>query len=328
MGDPAASDASARAWHTKAGRRLAAALTKARRRPSARTERVLLVVSLVAFVGAAAVAAGRFPAAPADIRWGLLAIAGLVGMPANVVLNAVEFQVIGRFVDQRVAMGRAVKVTIVGSAANLLPLPGSTLVRVQALAAEKARYRDAFVASAAVGVMAVGANLALAGVAQAFRARLPAVVLLLAGAVLVTGAAIAAIVAVFPRSQAVRPASAAFTVEVIYASVSAVRLWLILHGLGLDVGLPEVFVLTATGALATAVGFFPAGLGIREAMIGILSPVVGIPLAAGLAGAVVERLLWFAVLAIASGGLLVRDRHALSRPRLAGDASSTDPSGS
>ena len=295
-----------RGWSHRVEPRVTALLARARRRPSRQAERLLFAVSLLTFVGAAVVAAGRFPDAQPDIRWGLLAAAGLVGMPANIVLNAAEFHIIGRFVNQRVPAARAVKVTVLGSAANLLPIPGSTLVRVQALVADKARYRDAIAASIAVGVLSVGANLILAGLAQAQRAPATVVLGLVGAGVAVTAIALAAVATVRSHAPTARLSWAAFGIEVLYASVSAVRLWVILLALGLEVPLASAFALAATGSLATAVGFFPAGLGIREALIGAISPLVGLPLAAGLAGAVVERLFWFVVLAIAAGIILLR----------------------
>ena len=295
-----------RRWRDEIGPKVTALLARTRRRPSRRTERVLFGVSLVTFVGAAVVAASRLPAAEPDVRWGLLAAAGLVGMPLNIGLNAVEFHLIGRFVHQRVPAGRAVKVTVLGSAANLLPIPGSTLVRVQALVADQARYRDAIAASIAVGVMSVGANLVLAGLAQAPRAAPGVVVGLVAAGAAVTGLALAAVSTVRSQAPTARLSWAAFAVEVVYASVSAVRLWVILLALGLEVPIASAFALTATGSIATAVGFFPAGLGIREALIGAISPLVGVPLAVGLAGSVAERLFWFVVLAVAAGVVMVR----------------------
>lgn len=298
-------------WPQRVGEALTRIALRARRRPSLRAERILLGISFVVFVGTAIAAAWNLPSADPQIRWALLGAAALL-TPANLVLNAVEFQVIARFVRQRIPLPRAVKVTVLGSAANLLPLPGSTLVRVHALAANRATYRGAFGASIAVGVMSVAANLLLAGTVMIQRAPSWVVAALLGAGAFATAAALG-IVSLGPgQRHNLRFAATAFGVELVYASVSAVRLWLILLGLGTDVALASAFALTAAGALATAVGFFPGGLGLRELLVGMISPLVGLTIPAGLSGAVLQRLLGLSVLALAAGTILVRTRASLS----------------
>ena len=287
-------------------------LRKVRRRPSRRAERALLLTSFLIFVVVAVAGAVNFPEVD-EVRWWLLLLAGGLGMPLNVILNAVEFQIIGRFVGQRVRFARATKVTVVGSAANMLPIPGSTLVRIQALVADEASYRGAITASVAVGIFSVGANLGLAGVALSTRAEPLVVGGLLGASALAVFAAVASIRVSFDGTVTLRWGGAAFAIEILYASTAAVRLYLILLGLGLDIGLPAAFALTAAGSLATAVGFFPGGLGIREVFVGLISPLVGVPVAAGMVGQVVTRLFWFGVLAVAALILFVREGRQVFR---------------
>jgi hypothetical protein len=48
-------------------------------------------------------------------------------------------------------------------------------------------------------------------------------------------------------------------------------------------------------------------MGVKEALVGLVSPLVGVPVAVGITGAVVTRLFGFATLAVASSTLVVRD---------------------
>ncbi|MGD8837952.1 MAG: hypothetical protein PVI70_00005, partial [Gammaproteobacteria bacterium] len=59
----------------------------------------------------------------------------LIGVPLTLCLNAVEFGILARLGRVEVTMLKALEITLLGSAANLLPLPGSTMVRVAALKA-------------------------------------------------------------------------------------------------------------------------------------------------------------------------------------------------
>lgn len=311
------------AEHRPVLRRVLRVAALARRQPSARTQRILLAVSLVAFVTAAIFGLGNLPDLGTGLVLPVLAL-GLLLMPVTILLNAAEFMVLGYVVGGRVHVAQAVRVTLIGSAANILPIPGSTLVRIQALAAAKARYRDAVTASVVLGLLSVSASLLLAGVVNSLADPT------------VTSATVAAIgiATVFGSLMMMRVVSvkgargrlglAALALELVYAGFSSLRLWLIMVGLGLDVSLPAAFALTATGFVATAVGFFPAGLGIREALLGAVSPLVGIPVAVGVAAAVVERIFWFVVLALSAGVILVRDgRQAFAVPRDHATASET-----
>ena len=299
-------------WLHRVGKTVTHLALRARRRPSPRVERILLSISFVVFVGTAITAAWNLPSLDPQIRWGLLGAAALI-TPANVVLNAVEFQVIARFVSQRIPLRRAIRITVLGSAANLLPIPGSTLVRVHALATGRATYRSAIGASVAVGVMSVGANLLLAGTVLIKQASFGVVAALLGAGILTTAAGLGVISLGTGQRHNHRFAATAFGVELLYASVSAVRLWMILLGLGTDVELASAFALTAAGALATAVGFFPGGLGLRELLVGTVSPLVGLSITAGLSGAVLQRLFGLTVLALAAGTILLRTRSRLSK---------------
>jgi hypothetical protein len=78
--------------------------------PSRPAQRLLIAGRVVLFVGAAVVAASRLPPPSAAVRWWfLLPVAG-IGVPASVLLNAVEFRVSARMAGTRVGFGRAVVV--------------------------------------------------------------------------------------------------------------------------------------------------------------------------------------------------------------------------
>src|SRR5262245_49629235 len=57
------------------------------------------------------------------IRWELILIAGLVCVPVITALNALEYRVMAHFADHHPPALEIVQVSIMGSAANLLPVP-------------------------------------------------------------------------------------------------------------------------------------------------------------------------------------------------------------
>ncbi len=298
---------------------------KARRKPSPRVERILLAVSFVAFVVLGVLAIKNFPDV-AHTRWGILLAAGILGQCASLVFNAGEFAVTARFVGQRVPMHRAMRVTIIGSAANLLPLPGGALVRVQALAADGARYRHSLTAAAAIGVTSVGSTFIVVGLANTGTAGTWTVLGLIALGIVVIAIAAAMLRTAAPSSRRAARYSLYFVlVEAGYAIMASFRMWGIFQGLGVHVSIPAAFALSGVGSIATAASFFPGELGIKELIVGLVSPLVGVKVAVGITGAVVTRLFGFAILAVAASSLFVGDFIRRSRHHRPGtDAAPTD----
>jgi hypothetical protein len=292
------------------GARLALRLVdeKVRRKPSKRVERILLIVSFIVFVVLGVIAVGNFPDVGTGIRWEILLPAGILGTGASLLFNAAEFSVTARFVGQEVPFLRSMRVTIIGSAANLLPLPGGALVRVQALASDGARYRHSLTAAATIGVMSVGATFVVVGIASSGTAGVGAVLALFGIGIVVSLVATAMLrTATSDARHAGKYGVYFFVVEALYATMASFRLWGIFEGLGVHVSLPDAFALSGVGSIATAASFFPGEMGVKEALVGLVSPLVGVPVAVGITGAVVTRLFGFATLAVASSTLVVRD---------------------
>ena len=84
-------------------------------------------------------------------------LVGFVG-PIAVLLNALEFKWMAAVADFDVTWRRAVSVTVLSSAANLLPLPGGVAVRVAELKAAGAGYRVGVDSQRAIARGALGAK--------------------------------------------------------------------------------------------------------------------------------------------------------------------------
>jgi uncharacterized membrane protein YbhN (UPF0104 family) len=79
-------------------------------------------------------------------------------------------------------------------------------------------------------------------------------------------------------------------VESATVAVSAVRIYLAFHIVGLSVSAGQAVALTAAQIIAAAIGFFPAGLGLRELIAGGIASAVGVAVSAAVASTVVDRL--------------------------------------
>ena len=105
---------------------------------SPKVRRTALLVSMLFIAVGVAVSLAREPGLLRDIDWAYLLLVLCCGVPVTITLNAYEFLLSGRLVGQRIPFPRALEIAVVGTAANMLPLPGATLVRIVGLKASGA----------------------------------------------------------------------------------------------------------------------------------------------------------------------------------------------
>jgi hypothetical protein len=274
-----------------------------------RHRRPLLVVATSALIAAMVWAWNRAGLAIDDLSWKPLVALALVAAPTSLLLKAAEFMVAARITDQRPSPRLAMETAVVSSAANLLPLPGSLLVTVKALADGGAGYGGAVAASAVPGIVWLGITGVVGGSALVIEgAAAVGLIVLIGGVVAFFGAS-----AVFRSTgpSAGRPALvlAILLVETGWLAVSGFRFTLAAAVVGVDLTLPQALALSVAGAITVAIGFFPGGLGVREALIAALSPLIGLDLETGVLLGAVDRVVWLGFLALAGVGLAVSRRR-------------------
>ncbi len=282
-----------------------AGLVRAPRR-SPTTQRVVLVAACAAFVVMAAIAIVTFPNEPEpEPRWALLALVGIGGPLVTVLLNGLEYVQQGRLLGRRIAVGDALRVSVLGTAANLAPLPGSVLVRTRALVDEQTGLKRAAGTTVTVGLAWLAASALAAGVLQPFAGRS------VIGAVLVVvGLGLFGVVYGLVRgavgSGALARLGAIAAVELATVAVGALRLAGFVAGMGFDVSADQAVGLTLAGVLASATGIFPAGIGVREGLVAAASPLLDLPAAVGLAAAAADRVAGLIVLAVLAAVIVGR----------------------
>ena len=267
-----------------------------------RRQLVLGVAGVALVVGAVAAWASR-PDVPTDPRPTLLLLALVVVVPAHIVLNGAELLLMARIGRTRMPLGEAARVTVLSSAANLLPIPGAIVVRTRALQRLGSSGRHALSVAVVVGLGWVATSCAVAGVllwaTDPGRAALGFTVAGLLGLV-----ATWVLLGRYPARRD-HAFAALLLVEVASTLVGGLRVLLAIRGLGYDVGFPAGVALSLSGPLASLVGVFPGGLGLREAIAAGLAPLVGVAASVALLATVVDRLLGAAVQAVLGVVLLV-----------------------
>jgi len=234
----------------------------------------LLMAALAAFVVFTVLGIRALPPIDEPIRWELIIAAGVICVPVIVVLNALEFRLMAHFAQHHPPMLEILQVTILGSAANLLPMPGAVMVRIANLKKAGVRVKKGLNLTAIIGLAWLGTAGVLGGLVQLWSHTTFALVALGIGATLLT---IGTLMLMRALDAGVRFAGAfeLLCIEVGFILMQALRLFLVAAALRFEVSYAQTTTLAIASVAAAAIGFLPSGLGAREGLAAILAPIVG-----------------------------------------------------
>lgn len=225
-------------------------------------------------------------------------ISGLVGAPLRLLLLAAEYDASARMMGRSdVPFRQAIRISIFATAANLLPIPGSAIVRTAALHRLGAPVRGALLSTGTVALIWIATGVLLIGVALVVSSvSVLGVALCAGGAAALAGSFFvlrSVTVSADPNSLFIR----IVVLEAAFIGLAAIRFLLILAGLGYSASVGQAAALTLSGMVATMTGIFPGGLGIREVAAGAVSALIDLPPSVGVIAAAVMRLADLAVMA-------------------------------
>lgn len=251
-------------------------------------QKVALVVAALFFAGGLAWSIYVFPASLTDLHFAPMLGVVLLGVPLTILLNAAEFMATADYTRRRSTWPGAIEVTIISTAANMLPLPGGTIARVAALRSLGASVRDgvrinllAAVIWAAIALMYSGAWMMVSGhqdYGLAFS---------LVGAVIF----LPALAYVAWTADSWNLALKFVLIRSAMLILDSIHLLLCLWALGMSASFAQAASLALSGVVGSAVSIVPAGLGVREAVASTLASAVGLSLSAGFLAAALNRML-------------------------------------
>lgn len=305
-------DPSGRSWLAT---RLVAWARALQRKPSPRTERIILGIAVLIFVASAIVALRALPEVR-TVRWLPVVILALIGPPGLVVLNSLEYGVLASLLGYRISANDAVRVSFVSSAANMLPIPGAALVRIRALTHLGSGAGRATIAATTIGVAWLGVTGIVAGAFQLVAANTGLGAGLVGGGVVSLAGTALLVRLIGPQSRIKHPMLVILTIETLFVGLISAQFYLALQALGFDVSVSQAVAFSAPVVFSSAIGFLPGGLGLREILAAGISPLVGLPAAAGVLAASLDRLVAAVTLSILAGITLLLG-GALSVRRLA-----------
>lgn len=275
------------------------------RRPSPRARRAVLFLATAGLGVGLVLAVRDQPDILSDLNGQLVALVALLGVPATTFANAASYLATARMVGGRPLLRSGVEIAILGSAANLLPIPGGAATRAGGLVSGGAPLGDAAWATFLTALVWMAATMLYAGAWMATLAVTPWL-----WASLLTAAGGTLVLAGYRVTRRSSPMLFVVLLGVQLGLVLTdhVRLYLCLHALGHPASLGQAAALTAGSVAGSVVGLAPAGLGIREGVSAALAPVVGMPAAFGILAAALNRAVALAVLVPVAFWLGARSR--------------------
>lgn len=249
--------------------------------------RVALVVATLLFAGGLWLAHRARPGLFDDIAidaW--LMVVGLVLV--TICMNALVFLITARVGSVRMNTGRALVVTIMSTAANLLPLPGGAAVRTIALASDGIGYKRAVALTLLVGMAWLGIAAAIASAGFFF------LELHVYGFIAALLASVGATIALsglrgFNNADVIHLGALA-SAQFGLAITGGLRLYFCFQALGEVAAFDQILVLLFAPVASAFVGTAPAGLGLTELTAAGLAALVGVAPAAAFVAAALNRI--------------------------------------
>jgi uncharacterized membrane protein YbhN (UPF0104 family) len=264
----------------------------------------LLGAAIALCIIAVAVAMGDLPARD-DIRPAWIPVAAACAV-ATIVANSIEFRMMGTFVGSTIGFVPALRVSTMSSAANILPIPGAALVKIQALRREAVGLGPATAATVGVGLIWVGTGFLLTALLAFAAGRVGFGLSTAAGAAASLGAGYLLVPKVSNRHW--RDVSLLVVFEIAATGLTILRLFATLGALG-GSSWTQAAALALTGIISTAVAIFPGGLGVREALSAGIAGFVDLDPGLAVVVVALDRVISLAVLAAMAGAVAANARR-------------------
>ena len=293
----------ARAFLTRLSKLLAG---EAYQRPAAK--RIILFAACAAFLGGIFLAISASPDALQNLRWRPLAVFVAFAMPATMILNAIEFALSARLIGQSVTARQAFETTVIGTAANLLPIPGAAIVRIGTLKSSGATVTQGAYATAFTAIVFLGISSAYAG----------AWLLMLGltgegSALLIAGMGVLTVSCwiAWRLLHAPLPAIAIAANRFGLVLLDVMRTYLAFAALGETASFGQASILSLSTVLGASVAIIPAGLGIREGIAALMAPLIGLHSATTYLATSLSRIVGLIVVLATGAALAILTRRAV-----------------
>ena len=262
--------------------------------PSVR--RAAWLVAAAVFIGGLALSVRARPALIANIDWRLFGVLVFILCPLIIAVNTVIFRISANIAGAVFQWREVLRLSVLSSALNHLPIPGGVILRVGAMKSRGANLVDSGAVNLGAALLWLGLSFVFAG-AWGMSHRVSFGVISSGIGLVALGAGGFAIFRIRHKARDVVDLLAATAaLPVIYSFA----LWLGFRALGEAVGFSHAAVISGAGVIGSAASFLPAGLGAREAAGAFLASLISVDAYAGFAATAFVHIAMMCALAISA----------------------------
>ena len=256
---------------------------------SNRHSRPLAALALTIFVLLCAVALWRYFSLHLHPRLWILLPTAAVAAPPMAALNAVEFACGARLAGHRPSARQALTVSVSGSIANLLPIPGAVIVRNYAMVSGGASVSAALASTVTVAVAWLSVTAIVIGAIVAAANQALGIPIAILGLVMLVVSTSIVHRRLAPR-RVHNILAVLVLVELATVGLEIGRFWFVLAALGAHPTVMRTVPLVSANVISAAMLIFPGGLGLREALSAAFSTAAHLPSAIGIAASALDRI--------------------------------------
>lgn len=229
----------------------------------------IFLLALFLFIGGIYISIQNYPIGIENLKFLPLLALLFILTPLQAILNSHEFMVSSRMQSANFTFLEAFKVTLAGSLANYLPVPGSMIAKVAALKLKGVKIKKGTVYTILSSLLLLGMVFVYAGVliCLLYQEFLGGVQALLGGAVLVFLAGFS-----WKEKLEISDVLPLIANRVFMVALDGCRIYFAFLTLDSAATYLQSCVLTTSSVIGLAVSIVPAGLGIKEFVAAALAP--------------------------------------------------------
>ncbi len=223
-------------------------------------QRVAFLCAAVVFGGGVIISLRASPDLLAKLKPMPVLLLTFVFAPILIVLNTLLLLATCKIAAAKMSLINGLKLSILSSAANYLPLPGGPALRIVAMAESGATLKNASLANIAAALLWFGVTFLHAGF-WAFPSGSMLFIFLLAIGLtaFVAGISLTRLI-----SKNFFDMIVLTVISLLTAICYATGFWFALRLIGFDGGFAQAVIISIAGVIGAAASFAPAGLGVRE----------------------------------------------------------------
>ncbi|MDT8404341.1 lysylphosphatidylglycerol synthase domain-containing protein [Sulfuriflexus sp.] len=228
-----------------------------------------------------------------SLDWLYILIILALCLPPTIIINGVRYKYTSSLAHNHISTQRALNISILSSAANILPLPGGVMVKLANLKKPENTYSDSFQAILTASFLWLSLTSMYSGGWLIYFKQFS-----LGYTMLLTGACLSVYASLTIRkiTQDYKILLALLLIEILAIQVDVIRMYFAFKAIGIDTSYAQCSVFAITSIMGSIVSIVPAGLGVREIFAALISTTIDIQASHAYIAVSINRILGLTVI--------------------------------